>query len=317
MKLDPRHLAQLSVIVETGSFQAAAERLGLTQPALSRNMRTLEDRLGAPVFTRNGRRSVPNDLGLELGRSGLAIRLAEDHASSYASRAAAGSEGHLRIGAPPIVSGRFLTDTLSRFIATNPNCVVELRTGLVHELRSMLERGQIDMFLGPETAADPLAGLDFTALIDDRVAIICRRGHPLTRARPIMASDLMEHRWLAHSRGSLLRQQTEAAMIASGLRHMRIACETDSIRSALEIVASTDLISTMPVETTRPYLEDRLVFLDFEHPQFHRPLGAIQRANTPSNPVVVSFLGLLTDGVARGDGHSFGGAADHPAREGR
>lgn len=294
MKLDPRHLAQLSVIVETGSFQTAADRLSLTQPALSRNMRTLEDRLGAPIFVRDGRRSVPNDLGLKLARAGLTIRIAEDQAGSFASLAAAGSAGQLRIGAPPIVSGRFLTDTLSGFIATNPNCVVELRTGLVHELRSMLERGQIDIVFGPQSAADPVAGLQFVPLIDDRVAIACRADHPLARASKIMASDLMAQRWLAHSRGSLLRQQTEAAMIASGVHDIQIACETDSIRSALEIVAATDLITTMPVETTSSYLKDRLVFLDFDHPQFHRPLGAIQRSNTPANPVVASFMAQLT-----------------------
>lgn len=293
MKLDPRHLAQLSVIVETGSFQAAADRLSLTQPALSRNMRALEERLGAPIFTRDGRRSLPNDLGLKLARSGLTIRLAEEQAGNFASLAAAGAAGQLRIGAPPIVSGRFLTDTLSRFITDNPNCAVELRTGLVHVLRSMLERGRIDVIFGPQSVADPDAGLEFTPLIDDRVAIICRTGHPLTRVRRILASDLMEQSWLAHSRGSLLRQQTEAAMIASGVHHMHIACETDSIRSALEIVAATALISTMPVGTTGSYLEDRLVFLDFEHPQFHRPLGAIRRSNTPPNPVVDSFLAQL------------------------
>lgn len=295
MNPDPRHLAQLSVIVETGSFQAAADRLSLTQPALSRNMRKLEERIGAPIFVRDGRRSVPNDLGLKLARSGLTIRIAEDQASGAASLAAAGAAGHLRIGAPPIVSGRFLTDTLSSFITSNPNAVVEVRTGLVHELRAMLERGQIDIMFGPQSVADPVAGLGFTPLIDDRVAIVCRVDHPLTRAQNIMTSDLMAQRWLAHSRGSMLRQQSEAAMISSGVHNIQIVCETDSIRSALEIIAATDLISTMPVETTSSYLEDRLVFLDFDHPQFHRPLGAIQRSNTPASPTVESFLKKLKE----------------------
>ncbi|MEL6572418.1 MAG: LysR family transcriptional regulator [Pseudomonadota bacterium] len=293
MKPDPRHLAQLSVIVETGSFQSAANRLSLTQPALSRNMRKLEERLGAPVFTRDGRRSVPNDLGLKLARNGLTIRIAEEQAENAGTLAASGSAGQLRIGAPPIVSGRFLTDTLSGFIAENPNCVVEMRTGLVHELRVMLERGQVDVILGPQSAADPASGLEFSLLIDDRVAIVCRADHPLTHAQKIMTSDLMAQRWLAHSRGSLLRQQSEAAMISSGVHNIQIVCETDSIRSALEIVAATDLISTMPVETTASYLEDRLVFLDFDHPQFHRPLGVIQRSNTPTNRTVDSFMARL------------------------
>lgn len=290
MKLDPKHLAQLSVIVEAGSFQTAADRLGLTQPALSRNMKALESRLGVSVFNRDGRKSIPNALGHRLARSGQAIRLAEEQASVLANQSTHGAVGELRIGAPPIVAGRFLSSALAHFIRDNPNCVVEMRTGLVYELRTMLERGEVDLVLGPQSLADPSDGLDFEPLIDDRVGILCRTHHPLTARRQVMPPDLAAQVWLAHSRGSLLRQQTEAAMTASGVKSMHIVCETDSIRSVLEIVSETDLITTMPRATTAPYLEDKLVFLDFDHPQFHRPLGAIRRASASDNPIERRFL---------------------------
>ncbi len=293
MKLDPKHLAQLSVIVEAGSFQTAADRLGLTQPALSRNMKTLEGRLDTVLFNRDGRKSVPNALGLRLARNGQAIRLAEEQASVLADQSALGAVGELRIGAPPIVAGRFLSSATATFIRENPNCVVELRTGLVHELRSMLERGQVDLVLGPQSLADSSDNLEFKRLIDDRVGILCRTGHPLTSRAQVMASDLEAQFWLAHSRGSLLRQQTEAAMIASGVTSMRIVCETDSIRSVLEIIAESDLITTMPRATTASYLEDRLVFLDFDHPQFHRPLGSVRRMGAAANPIAEKFLAAL------------------------
>ncbi|MEX0319890.1 MAG: LysR family transcriptional regulator [Ruegeria sp.] len=297
MKLDPKHLAQLSVIVEAGSFQSAANRLGTTQPALSRNMKALETRLGTPLFQREGRRSIPNALGLRLARNGLAIRLAEEQAGILAAQTAKGSVGELRIGAPPIVSGRFLSDALTEFIKANPNCSVEIRTGLVHELRALLKRGQVDLVFGPKSLAEPVDGLEFEELIDDGVGVMCRAGHSLASRERIMASDLESQVWLAHSRGSLLRQQTEAAMTASGVRSMQIGCETDSIRSVLEIVAETDLITTMPKATTAPYLEDRLVFLPFDHPQFHRPLGAIRRSSTSSSRIEDRFLQLLKRGI--------------------
>jgi DNA-binding transcriptional LysR family regulator len=82
-------------------------------------------------------------------------------------------------------------------------------------------------------------------------------------------------------------------MRASGVTSMHIVCETDSIRSVLEIVADTDLITTMPVATTTPYLEEGLLFLDFEHPQFHRPLGLITRTGTSFNPIENKFMSTL------------------------
>lgn len=298
MNVDPRHLIQLSMIVEAGSFQTAADRLGLTQPGLSRNMSTLERRIGSPLFRRDGRRSVPNALGLRLARHGLTIRTAEDEAGALASKAAAGAVGELRIGAPPIVAGRFASTALARFINENPGCTVELRTGLVHELRTMLERGQVDIVIAPRSLADPAAGLDFQPLIDDRVGVLSRAGHPLAQQQDVTISDLESQSWLAHSRGSLLRQQTEAALMNLGVGQVHVVCETDSIRSVLEIIADTDLITTMPVATTTPYLEGRLVFLDFDHPHFARPLGAIRRRDMPGNPVAERFIRLLIASIA-------------------
>lgn len=293
MKLDPRHLAQLSIIVESGSFQSAADRLGLTQPALSRNMSTLESRLGSSIFQRDGRRSQANALGLRLARSGLAIRHAQEQAGSVADKHAIGAIGELRIGAPPIVAGRFLTDPLSIFIQSHPQCSVHLKTGLVHELRAMLERGKIDIALGPQSLTSANTELEFKHLIDDRVGILCRKAHKLASLKKIKPNDLEEQVWIAHSSGSMLRQQTEAAMIACGVTAIQIGLETDSIRSVLEVVSNTNMITSMPRATTSPYLEDKLVFLNFDHPQFKRPLGAIRRKDTPVTPIENDFLKQL------------------------
>ena len=293
MKIDPRHLAQLSVIIEAGSFQAAAERLGLTQPGLSRNMKALEARIGGSVFDRTGRKATPTEMGRRLARSGLSIRLAEERAGAYADLAYAGSAGELRIGAPPIVAGRFITDTLARLLQENPECTAELRVGLVHELRSLLERGRIDLVIGPHSLAEADAGLAFDLIVDDRVGILCRSEHPLTQFKTLSLHHLEQQRWIAHSKGSLLRQQSEAALISLGLERFDIGCETDSIRTVLELVENTDMVSTMPRETTQPYLGETLVFLDFDQPQFHRPIGAIRRRDQPESKLEAVFISML------------------------
>jgi len=161
----------------------------------------------------------------------------------------------------------------------------------------MLERGQIDVVLGPQSLADPNDALRFDPLIDDRVGILCRVGHDMTTRKSVMASDLESQQWLTHSRGSLLRQQTESAMIAAGIVSIQVVVETDSIRSALEIISQTNLITTMPRATTAPYLENNLVFLDFDSPHFHRPLGAVRRKDTPDSDVEKKFFDCLLKAV--------------------
>ncbi|MEP4432791.1 MAG: LysR family transcriptional regulator substrate-binding protein, partial [Hyphomicrobiales bacterium] len=96
-----------------------------------------------------------------------------------------------------------------------------------------------------------------------------------------------------HSRGSTLRQQTESALVAMGLKDIKIGFETDSIGSVLEIVGTTDLISTMPRLSTRPYLQDKLSFLDIDHVQFRRPIGLIRRKDTTEHLVQKQFSKAL------------------------
>lgn len=256
-------------------------------------MSVLENRLGSAVFRRSGRRAFPTELGRRLARAGLSIRIAQESAAIVGDLAASGSAGELRLGAPPIVAGRFITEVLSGFIKANPECWVELRVGIVHELRTMLERGQIDVIVGPQRLAEAASELHFTEIVDDSVGIICSTDHPLTKRGDISPVELSQQMWVAHSRGSTLRQQTENALMAMGLGEIKIGFETDSIASVLEIVGMTDLISTMPRLSTQPYLEDRLSFLDVDHIQFKRPLGLIRRKDMAESIVQKRFLEAL------------------------
>ena len=299
MKLDPRHLAQLSVIVEAGSFQLASERLGLTQPALSRNMAKLEERLGLSVFKRDGRRSIPNDVGRRLAQNGIAIRMAEEAASVVANQVSTGATGELRIGAPPVLAGQFLTPAIADFIAENPNCSVELRSGLIHELKSMLERGQIDLVFGPRSLAEPNEGLEFEFILDERLGLMVRNGHHLANRKSLSVVDLESQSWLMPSRGSQLRQQAELALVAAGVSTIEVKCETDNIRSALEIIERCDLVTPMPIQSISPYLKDRLVFLNFDHPQFTRPIGSVRRRNALPNTTEEVFLAQLRSSKAK------------------
>lgn len=293
MNIDPRHLVQLSMIVEAGSFQAAADMLGLSQPALSRNIKVLEQRIGAALFDRSARNALPTSLGLRLAQNGLTIRNAETEASNFSELISNAMAGELRIGAPPIIAGHFLTKHISKFVIDRPHCKIDLSVGLVHELKTLLRHSRIDLVIGPRELANGSAESDFLPIVDDRVGILCNTKHVLHSKKAISPKDLEQQRWVAHSRNSTLRQQTESALIAMGLDKIDIAVETGSIQSALEMAADTDLITTMPRETTRHYLDDRLKFLDIDHDQFYRPIGAIYSKNAPENRMVEQFLKLL------------------------
>lgn len=88
MLIDPKHLIQLSEIVDCGSFTLAAERLNTSQPALSRMATDLEKRLGAPVFASRRNSVTPTALGREIADYGRSIRSTSEHVARLAERVA-------------------------------------------------------------------------------------------------------------------------------------------------------------------------------------------------------------------------------------
>lgn len=228
-----------------------------------------------------------------LARNGLTIRLTEEQANAIARQSAAGATGELRIRTVPIISERFTTTASSEFIIKNPDCAVELRVGLVHELCAILERDQVDVVIGPHSIAEGVAGVSFQDLVDDRIRILCRAEHFLTGSGQPTMDALRQSVWLRHSRDSQLRQQTEAALHEMGIEDFHVGLETDSVARVFEIVATTDLVSTMPMISALPYLEDQLVFLLVDHPSFSRSIGVIRPSGVAHNQNVENFLSGL------------------------
>ncbi|MBY6160307.1 LysR family transcriptional regulator [Mameliella alba] len=298
MQIDPRHLIQLATIVQSGSFAAAAAKLGLTQPALSKNMKKLEDRLGAPIFEKIGRQSIATDLGSTFARFGLMMLAADEQARAYAQHVSTGRAGSLLIGTPPSLADNFLSPILSTFLATHADCRVELRVGLVAELETLLSTGQINLMIGPARPLSLDLQLETETLAEDVLGIVCRKGHALAGQAEILPQHLEMQRWVAHSRGSYLRMQTEDGLAKFGVRSFDIALDTDSTEAAYKAVASSDLITVMPrLPTLMSGHIDAIEFLPLKSTAFQRPIGIIQRASHTRSGLETLFLRNLKKAV--------------------
>ena len=102
--VDPRHLLQFHEIIRTGSFTRAAMTLGLTQPALTRNMKLMEARLGFEMMIRSRQGIMPTPLGERILEEAAAIVLAERRISTLTDNLRRGYEAELRVGCTPTLS---------------------------------------------------------------------------------------------------------------------------------------------------------------------------------------------------------------------
>lgn len=168
-----RHLRTLLEISETGSFQAAAERMGLTHSAVSMQMKALEEELQTELFDRSRRPPDLNPTALRL------LEKAQEIINLYDSLAEAGSKqddlsGLLRLGAIPSATTSFLPEALARLGRKHPRLQVRLESGLSTELTRELLQGKLDCIIITEAQRLDDA-LKPTTLREERLVVIAQK----------------------------------------------------------------------------------------------------------------------------------------------
>ena len=256
MFLDPRHLEQLSVIVDKGTFQAAATELNMTQPALSRMIATLEARIGMPVFKRTKRPLKLTDIGHELSSQGRVIRSARLRALEFVDLGRSGFSGVLKVGAPRFLCERLMTETIASFIEERPEVRIDLIADYYTGLQEKPYQNQIDIILGPAKMTNVVGTeLAIEPLFNDQNRVVGREDHPLFHKKEITVQDLSSATWIAHSERSVLRTDMENALKLLGVKEIRLAFQTEAAGAVLETLRLTDFLTVLPsyaIHTKRP-----------------------------------------------------------------
>src|SRR6266513_536134 len=177
MLMDTRQLAAFCAVVEKRSFSQAAERLGVTQPAVSLQIRALEKRLGRQLLDRSGRRVEPTEAGLRLYRGAQRlIALEAEITSDLAEESTGALAGTFEIGASTGPGGVVLSQLLCQFAAVHGELHVALS---VFDTQTVVERvADRTLELGVVGAAPRHRGVEYEPFFRDTVILACPPGHP-------------------------------------------------------------------------------------------------------------------------------------------
>lgn len=293
MFIDPRHLEQLAVIIDTGTLRVAADKIGTSQPALSRMIHTLEGRVGAALFERNHRPLRPTPLGRELANQGRTIRVARERSAELVDHSMKGFLGVLKIGAPPFLCERLVSEAISGFLAERPAIRVDLVPDYFPGLHLRLFQNQIDVIVGPAKSADPsYANLLFEPLFEDTNVVVGRADHPLL-TRKISEHDLSAATWVGHSDRSMLRHDMETALRLLGVQNLRFAFQSESASAVLELVRRSDFLTILPRYAVQANGEDGLAILPVTLPTSHQTIAMMSFADREEGKLTGEFKAHL------------------------
>jgi LysR family transcriptional regulator, transcriptional activator of the cysJI operon len=248
--MDTRQLAAFCEVVERRSFSDAAMRLGVTQPAVSQQVRALEQRLGTQLLDRSGRRVEPTEAGLRLYRGAQRLLALEEQLLEELGEPEGPLHGRLEIGASTGPAAIVLPLLLCEFQRGNPELRVELSVSDTQSVVELVADRRLE--LGIVGAARRHRSVAFEPFFRDEVILVCPPGHRFA-GKTVKLDELADGPLILMQQGAGVRQMVEDELRKSGrrLRDLEAPLELglqESVRSAVQAGYGVSFISRRAVE---------------------------------------------------------------------
>lgn len=235
-RLRLRDLEMLAWLGHTRSFSRTAEVAALTQPALSKWLRELEQALGVPLFERTTRRVSPTPYG-DVVLSSVARILTDIGGVPPALEALRLGFGRpVSIGMLPGMAPIHVPRLLDHFARHGHPLQIRLHEDTFDRLLPPMQRHELDLLVCRLDAAALNAGLTVRPLYDDDVVVVGGNGHPLSRKRQVSWKDAARYPWIVPIRGTPMRSAIDAQFAHAGLTLPDIVLESQSLQTNIEVV---------------------------------------------------------------------------------
>jgi DNA-binding transcriptional LysR family regulator len=249
--MDTRQLRAFCAVVERESFSRAAANLGVTQPAVSQQVRSLEKRVGTQLLDRSGRRVVPTDAGVRLYRTAQRLLALEEQLLADLGEPLFGPlTGGLEIGASTGPAAIVVPLLLCDFHRANPSLDIRLA---VHDTQTVVSLvAERELELGIVGAARRRRAVEFEPFFSDEVILVCPPGHT-SAGLTIAVGDLPEIPLILMQEGAGVRQLLEDELRRQGKRLRDLNVELvlglqESVKSAVHAGHAATFISRRAVE---------------------------------------------------------------------
>ncbi|MEM7463285.1 MAG: LysR family transcriptional regulator [Pseudomonadota bacterium] len=276
-----------------GSFHAAAGEIGVTQTAITKSIRELENTLGTPLFERSVKGVQLTKFGEQFKRRAIQIEQQSNYLERELSEMIAGKAGRLRIGAGTVWSDVFLPKFLASFCKERPNVEFVVRRSVGSRFRNLLEEGEIDLGVGLEPSPDDLSpDLVFDPIAKIDTMFLVRKGHPLTRNPSAGLNEIVANSWAMYRLDTIIFDRVRQMFLDEGLTLSAPSFHADSTASIMSFVAQTNHITCLPAPMLpMARLFNLTAISNVEGPSFQS--GAVYMSAAADYPLMKEILSGL------------------------
>jgi len=292
--IEIRHLRYFLAVAGAGSFSRAADRLGISQPSISQQMRDLEAGLRISLFQRRGKRILLTAAGLIFQEHARAILHQMENFLDELSRDSVQLRGAVRLGIVPWLDVALVPQLLGLFAARHPNVNLTVTEISSDDIETALEEGRLDVGLGFLTRHSP--NLRYERLSSDEFALIVPAGHPWWNRRMVRLSELHQQRLLQLPRSFLVRRMADTICRTHQVRPRTVA-EISAIETLLRSLAPLKAAALLPNVAQRGSTDLKAIRLRGK--SLVLEMGILRLKDSSANSMVAAFTELAKAAVPK------------------
>ncbi|VVN68142.1 LysR family transcriptional regulator [Pseudomonas fluorescens] len=297
-RLRLKQLRLLIALDDRGSLHKAAEHISISQSGATKALHEVESMIGMPLFERQPKGLVANEMGRCMIRYARLIYSDVAHLREEMLSIMQGQGGRLSVG---VIMGAvpLLSRALTELRLKQPQLSVELVENTSATLLGLLDQGRLDLAICRASVGQRSATYDCIELTEEPLAVVASKHHPLAAAQALQLSQLSDYRWVVYPKDMPMRQALERELNEAGLQVPRYPLETSSTFATILLVQQDPtLLAVIPVEVAE-FCEqfDLLVKLPVSLRALIEPYGVISRAGADLSPAAALLIHELQQGL--------------------
>lgn len=290
-----RQLSLLIALEECGSLHKAADRLGLTQPGLTKALREIELTFGTELFVRTPKGVHPNELGLCILRYARLIDADLGHLREEIDGVLRGGGGRVAVGSITGALHSVLIGALSELRRLQPALSIDVRENISIELLNQLNEGRLDLAICRTTVSSQAEQFDYEPLLDEAVAVAVGPQHALANARRVSLAQLAKSRWILYPGNMPLRQLLEREFLEAGLPLPPYPIETASSLATMLLLKEDPQAVALMAAATMDFCEEHRIArrLPLQIRSRHEAYGIVTRRGARLSPAAGMLVQCL------------------------
>ena len=290
--MDIRHLEYFTEVAKHLNFTKAASTLHISQPSLSKTVKSMEEELGVPLFYRSFRQLELTDAGKALLANANHVLHAYQNLTNELNDVMNLKKGEIRIGIPPIIGAAFCSSIISQYIDLLPSINVSLTEVGTKTIKDGIHDGTLDVgFVCNHT--EYKKKYEMVELLKDPLMLVVHQSHPLYKLESVTFDDIKDESFVMYRQDFSLYDRI-IDVCTSHHFYPKIVCESSQKDFMIEMVEAKLGIALLPSQICERISNNDIKSIPFENPQIHLELGMIWKKDNYLPFAVREFISLAT-----------------------